>query len=398
MSDTVEPKRSFAAGSGPAAQGQKRALAARPGVALGRIMGIPISLDYSWFLVFALLTWILGSSYYPSEFKNWPPLLYWVTGAATAILLFASVLLHELGHSYIALRFGMTVRSITLFIFGGVAQIGAEPPSAKAEFLIALAGPAVSLGLAAGFWVVQHMLAGIEPLWGMAKYLAYINLALALFNLIPGFPLDGGRVFRALIWAGTKNLRQATLIAANAGRFFGFLFILAGIWRIFSGDIGGGIWVAFIGWFLDNAASAQVHQVVFQGLLAGRAVSQAMSTQCVSVAADTVLQQLVDEHVLGMGRRCLLVSRGADTVGLMTLHRIKEVPKAEWSTTTAADIMIPMREVISVGPSSDLWAALQLMDRDGVNQIPVMSGSEVVGMLSREDIVTYLRTVQELGT
>ncbi|MBE0658587.1 MAG: site-2 protease family protein [Bryobacteraceae bacterium] len=361
-------------------------------------MGIPISLDYSWFLVFALLTWILGSSYYPSEFKNWPPLLYWVTGAATAILLFASVLLHELGHSYIAIRFGMTVRSITLFIFGGVAQIGAEPPSAKAELLIAMAGPAVSLGLAAGLSVVQPLLAGNEPLWGMAKYLAFINLALALFNLIPGFPLDGGRVLRALIWGATKNLRQATLIAANAGRFFGFLFILAGVWRMFAGDIGGGIWIAFIGWFLDNAASAQVHQVAFQGLLAGREVSQAMSRQCVSVAADTLLQQLVDEHVLGIGRRCFLVVRGPETVGLMTLHRIKEVPKAQWSTTTAADVMIPMREVISIGPSADLWAALQLMDRDGVNQLPVMSGSEVAGMLSREDIVTYLRTVQELGT
>lgn len=398
MSYTAESKRSYAAGSGAASQGQKSALAARPGVALGSIMGIPISLDYSWFLVFALLTWILGSSYYPSEFKNWPPLLYWVTGAATAILLFASVLLHELGHSYIAIRFGMTVRSITLFIFGGVAQIGAEPPSAKAELLIAMAGPAVSLGLAAGLSVVQPLLAGNEPLWGMAKYLAFINLALALFNLIPGFPLDGGRVLRALIWGATKNLRQATLIAANAGRFFGFLFILAGVWRMFAGDIGGGIWIAFIGWFLDNAASAQVHQVAFQGLLAGREVSQAMSRQCVSVAADTLLQQLVDEHVLGIGRRCFLVVRGPETVGLMTLHRIKEVPKAQWSTTTAADVMIPMREVISIGPSADLWAALQLMDRDGVNQLPVMSGSEVAGMLSREDIVTYLRTVQELGT
>ena len=236
MSYTVESKRSCAAGSGPATQGTKSALAAPPGVALGSIMGIPISLDYSWFLIFALLTWILGSSYYPAEFKNWPPLLYWVTGAATAILLFASVLLHELGHSYVALRFGMTVRSITLFIFGGVAQIGSEPPSAKAEFQIAMAGPAVSLALAGGFWVVQPALAGVEPLWGMAKYLAFINLALALFNLIPGFPLDGGRVLRAVIWGATKNLRQATLIAANAGRFFGFLFILAGVWRMFAGD------------------------------------------------------------------------------------------------------------------------------------------------------------------
>lgn len=301
------------------AQQRKRHLVARPSIPLGRIMGIPINLDYSWFLIFALLTWMLASSYYPSEFKGWTPLLYWVTGAATALLLFASVLLHELGHSFVALRFKISVRSITLFVFGGVAQIGTELPSARAEFLIAIAGPIVSLALAFMFSVMQPALAAIEPLLGVAKYLAYMNLALVLFNLIPGFPLDGGRVFRAFLWAVTKNMRQATLIAANTGRFFGFLFIFAGVWRMFSGDFGGGLWIAFIGWFLENAASAQVHQVVFQGLLAGHSASQAMSAHCITVPADLTLQQLVDEHVLGTGRRCFLVNRGTDTLGLQIL-------------------------------------------------------------------------------
>jgi hypothetical protein len=264
--------------------------------------------------------------------------------------------------------------------------------------LIAIAGPIVSLALAVMFTVIQPALAAIEPLWGVAKYLAYMNFALALFNLIPGFPLDGGRVLRAFVWAVTKNMRQATLIAANAGRFFGFLFIFAGVWRIFSGDFGGGLWIAFIGWFLDNAASAQAHQVVFQGLLADHWVSQAMSTHCVSVPADLTLQQLVDEHVLGTGRRCFLVTRGSDTVGLMTLHRIKEVPRANWANTTAAQVMLPLQEMKRISPATKLWAALQLMDRDGVNQLPVMTGSQVVGMLSREDVVTYLGTLQELGT
>lgn len=377
---------------------RKRSLVARPSIPLGKIMGIPISLDYSWFLIFGLLTWMLASSYYPSTFKNWPPLVYWATGAATAILLFASVLLHELGHSFVALRFKVSVRSITLFIFGGVAQIGAEPPSARAEFWIAIAGPIASLALALVFFVVQPALAAVEPLWGVAKYLAYMNFALALFNLMPGFPLDGGRVLRAFVWAVTKNMRQATLIAANAGRFFGFLFIFTGVWRIFAGDIGGGLWIAFIGWFLDNAASAQIHQVVFQGLLAGHSVSQAMSTHCVSVPAELTLQQLVDEHVLGAGGRCFLVNHGPDTVGLMTLHRIKEVPRTDWANTTAAQVMLPLAELKRISPATELWAALQLMDRDGVNQLPVMTGSQVAGMLSREDVVTYLRTVQELGT
>ena len=202
-------------------------LMTRHNVPLGRILGIPIGLDYSWFLIFALLTWMLAGSYYPAEFKNWPPLLYWFMGAVTAIMLFVSVLLHELGHSVVALRYKVPVRSITLFIFGGVAQIGAEPPSAIAEFFIAIAGPIVSLVLAVLFSVVQPAVAGIQPFWGLAKYLAYINFALVLFNLIPGYPLDGGRVFRAIVWAVTKNMRRATLIAANVGRFFGFLFIFA---------------------------------------------------------------------------------------------------------------------------------------------------------------------------
>ncbi len=195
----------------------------RHNIPLGRILGIPIGLDYSWFVIFALLTWMLAGSYYPAEFKDWPPMLYWFMGAVTAIMLFVSVLLHELGHSVVALRYKVPVRSITLLLFGGVAQIGAEPPGAFAEFLIAVAGPLVSLVLAIFFYVVEPLVAGIEPLLGLAKYLAYINLALVLFNLIPGYPLDGGRVFRAIVWATTKNMRRATLIAANVGRFFAFL-------------------------------------------------------------------------------------------------------------------------------------------------------------------------------
>jgi Zn-dependent protease len=397
MTGTTDLGSARAEGVGPVGRHRKRTVAARPSVPLGRIMGIPISLDYSWFLIFGLLTWMLASNYYPSEFKNWPPLVYWVTGAATAILLFASVLLHELGHSVVALRFKVPVRSITLFIFGGVAQLGAESPSAKAEFFIAIAGPITSFALAMLFTVIQPAVAAVEPLWGLAKYLAYINFALALFNLIPGFPLDGGRVFRAFIWSVTKNMQQATLIAANAGRFFGFLFIFIGVWRVFTGDFGG-LWIAFIGWFLDNAASAQVQQSVSQGLLANHSVSQAMSTQCVTIPEDLTLQQMVDEHVLGTGRRCFLVSRGEHTVGLMTLHRIKEVPRPDWGHTTAAEVMLPLEELKRISPASKLWDALQLMDRDGVNQLPVMNGSEVVGMLSREDVVTYLRTLQELGT
>jgi len=370
----------------------------RQNIPLGKILGIEIGLDYSWFVIFLLLTWMLAVSYYPSEFKDWSHALCWFMGATTAIMLFASVLLHELGHSVVALQYKVPVRSINLFLFGGVAQIGAEPPSAIADFLIALAGPLVSLVLAGFFCIVQFLVAGSEPLLGLARYLAYINVALVLFNLIPGYPLDGGRVLRAVVWAISGNMRRATLIAANVGRFFAFMLIFAGIWQMFTGNFGGGIWIAFIGWFLDSAASAQVQQVMFRSLLSGHKVSQAMSTHCPVVSADLTIQELIDEHILNSGQRCYLVRRGEDTVGLVTLHRIKGVPRNEWVRTSAAQVMLPLEELKRIDPDAELSVALQEMDRDGVNQLPVTKDQHVIGMLSREDVITFLRTIQELGT
>jgi Zn-dependent protease len=363
---------------------------------LGRIFGIAIALDYSWFLIFALMTWLLATSYYPEEFHDWPPSLCWSMAAVTTIMLFASVLLHELGHSVVALRYKIPVRSITLFVFGGVAQIEAEPPSAAAEFFVAIAGPIVSLILAVSFYVLQPAVAGVEPLAGLAKYLAYLNVSLVAFNLIPGYPLDGGRVFRAIVWALTRNMRRATLVAANAGRFFGFLFIFLGVSRMMAGDLGGGLWIAFIGWFLDNAAAAQIQQVGLQDVLSRHTVAQAMSVQYVVVPVDLPLQQLVDEHILGRGQRCFLVNRGDETVGLTTLHRIKQVPRQRWATTTAEQVMLPREQFKSIAPDTELWSALQLMDRDGVNQLPVIADGRVAGMLSREDVIAYLLTIREL--
>ena len=369
----------------------------RHSIPLGRILGISIGLDYSWFVIFALLTWMLAGSYYPEEFKNWSPLLYWFMGATTAIMLFASVLLHELGHSVIALWYKVPVRSITLFLFGGVAQIEAEPPSAIAEFFIAVAGPLVSLILAILFHTLQLLAGGVEPVLGLAKYLAYINLALVLFNLIPGYPLDGGRVLRAIVWAITGDIRRSTLIAASAGRFFAFMLIFAGVWQMFGGNLGGGLWIAFIGWFLDNAASVQIQQVLFRRLLTGHPVSQAMSAQYAIIPEDLRIQKLVDEQIIATGQRSFLVNRDDKTVGLITLHRIKEVPRGEWANTRTAQIMLPMEQLKCVDPDTELWAALELMDRNGFNQMPVVKAQHVVGMLSREDVITFLRTLLEFG-
>lgn len=369
----------------------------RQAISLGRILGIPIGLDYSWFLIFVLLTWTLAVSYFPAEFKNWPAAQYWIVGAATAIMLFVSVLLHELGHSIVALRYKIPVRSITLFIFGGVAQIGAEPPSAAAEFWIAIAGPVVSFGLAASFGLLQPVFTGVAPLLALAKYLAYINGTLAVFNLIPGFPLDGGRVFRAIVWGITHSLRRATVIAASVGRFIGFLFILLGVWQLLGGNFVNGLWIAFIGWFLESAAAGEAQHQMVHDMLAGHRVSELMTRSYTSVPADTSLQSLVDDHILGAGRRCLMVTQDGKVAGLLTLHGIKEVLQAEWPTTTAAQAMIPADQIKRVGPDTELWPALEEMDRDGVNQLPVTVDGLCVGMLSREDVIDFLRTRRELG-
>ncbi|HTO60570.1 MAG TPA: site-2 protease family protein [Bradyrhizobium sp.] len=367
-------------------------------IPLGRILGIEIGLDYSWFVIFVLLTVMLATSYYPAEFKDWAPAIYWLTGAVTAVIFFLSVLLHELGHSVVALRYNIPVRNITLFMFGGIAQIGAEPPSAIAEFLIAIAGPLVSLALAILFYALQGAVSGIAPLYGVAEYLAYINLALALFNLIPGYPLDGGRVFRAVMWAITGDMGRSTVIAGHVGRFFAMLFIFGGIWQMFHGNLGGGLWIALIGLFLDSAASVQIQQVIFRRLLAGHRVADVMSTNYATIPEDLTLQQLVDGHILGNGQRSFLVKRADSTVGLVTLHRIKEVPRENWATTTAAAIMLPREKLQCVDQGSELWSALQQMDRDGFNQMPVLRDGHVVGVLSRDDVISFLGRLEEFGT
>jgi Zn-dependent protease/CBS domain-containing protein len=367
----------------------------RSAIPLGRIFGIPIGLDYSWFLIFGLLTWSLATSYYPAEFKNWPVAQYWIVGAATTIMLLVSVLLHELGHSVVALRYKIPVRSITLFIFGGVAKIGAEPPSAIAEFWIALAGPATSFALAILFSLLQPLVGALAPVLALAKYLAYINGSLALFNLIPGFPLDGGRVFRAIVWGSTHSLRRATLIAANLGRFIAYLFIFFGVWQMFTGNIGNGLWIAFIGWFLESAAVAQVQQQTIHDLLAGHRVSDAMRRDFTIVNPGSSLEQLINEHILGSGRRNLVVEQDGKVVGLLTLHDVKKILRSDWPTTPASQVMIPAEQMKRIRPDAELVSALDDMDRDGVNQLPVMVDDQIQGVLGRDDVIGLLRTLGE---
>jgi Zn-dependent protease len=364
---------------------------------LGRILGIPVGVDLSWLLIFALLTWLLAAGYYPDQFRTWPVALYWLAGALTAIVFFISVLLHELGHSLVARSYHIPVRKITLYIFGGISQIEDEPHNAREEFWVAIAGPAVSLVLAGFFFALGRIAPGGEFITALSRYLGVINLALGLFNLIPGFPLDGGRVFRAAVWAISKNMRRATLIASNLGRVVAFIFILLGVWQLFTGQLLNGLWIAFIGWFLESAATGQVQQQRIQDLLMGRKVSEAMSRAYTEISAETSLQELVDMHILGSGLRTFIVKQGDKPVGMVTLHRIREVDRNAWPQTSVAQVMIPIGEIKQVSPGTPLWEALGEMDRDGVNQLPVVEDHEIIGMLNRVDVISFIRTLQEVS-
>jgi len=365
---------------------------------LGRLIGIPVSLDYSWFFIFVLLTWMLATSYFPTEFKDWSPVLYWIIGAITSILLFVSVLLHELGHSIVAIKYKIPVREITLLVFGGVSQISGEPRSAMAEFWIAIAGPLVSFFLGALFYLILPFISGIEVIYSIVKYLAYINIILGVFNLIPGFPLDGGRILRAIIWGITHNMRKATIIAGNVGRIIAFLFIYFGIMEIFSGRVADGLWIIFIAWFLESAATAQIQQQQLHSLLALHKVSEAMNRNYAIIEADTNINELMKFHVIGTGRRSAIVVENDKPVGLITLHHVQKIPEEKWETTRVAEIMLPLDQSVQLRSNDDLWTALEKMDFEGVNQLPVFEENQLVGVLSRENLISFLKTFDKLKT
>ena len=366
-------------------------------IPLGKVIGIPIGLDYTWFLIFALLTWSLAVNYFPREFKNWSTAAYWLTGAATSIMLFISVLLHELGHSVVAIRYKISVRRITLFIFGGLAEIDGEPPKASAEFWIAIAGPIVSFLLAGIFYLLKSIFESSTALTAVLEYLAFINLALAVFNLIPGFPLDGGRVLRSIVWAFTKNFKRATTISATVGRFFAFFFIFLGVIYMFSGQVGSGIWIAFIGWFLESAASSQIQQQALHETLRGHTVEEAMTRDFAIVPHDSTLQEVVDNMFLGIGRRTLLVKKDEKIVGLITLHEVKNIPRNKWPDTLVSEVMVPDLQTEKVDLNFPMWEALNKMSKDGVNQLPVTENGEITGIVNRGSILSFLGELQESG-
>jgi Zn-dependent protease/predicted transcriptional regulator len=310
----------------------------------------------------------------------------------TSLLFFASLLAHELSHSLVAQHYGIPVKAITLFIFGGVSQITEEPHDARTEFRIAVAGPLMSLilgGIFLGLW--YFLPASLDIVAVVSFLLGWVNIMLALFNLVPGFPLDGGRVLRSIIWWRTGSLRRATAIASNIGRGIGFLFIFAGVWLAFTSDWSSGIWLSLIGWFLASAAANSYRQMVMQQALEGHVVSEIVSGDCISVAPDLSIERLVNEYILPTGRRFFVVVREGITLGLVTLQEVKSILRDMRSRIVVAQIMKPIDKLKQVTPDEDLSTVLNILTQENLNHVPVMVDGQVVGMVTRENLLNFVK-------
>ncbi len=364
---------------------------------LGRIRGIEIGVHYTWIFIFALLSYSLAVDYFPSLYDNWTTSQYWTISIIASLLLFASVVAHELGHSLVAIARGIPVKNITLFIFGGVASLSQETEDAKTEFQVAIAGPAVSLIIAAISFGLSYLLRDVNSqLEGIFFYLAMANGLLVAFNLIPGFPLDGGRVFRSIVWGITHSMDRATNIAGTVGVVIGYLFIVLGVFVIFSGVLISGIWFVAIGWFLQNAAQQSIQQLRMQETFQDVTIAMLMRANPTTVEPETTLEDLVEHHILGQNTRGVPVVRDGVLQGIITLSDIKSVPRSDWRNFRVLDRMTPRDRLVTVTPESQLSEALQEMSERDIHQIPVVRGEMLVGLLTRNDVIRFIQLHNEV--
>lgn len=389
------------------------------GLRLGRIFGIEIYIDWSWILIFALVVFNLAAGVFPSLHPEWGNVLRWGTAVAAALLFFASVLAHELAHSVVAKARGLPVSRIVLFLFGGVSNIEREPKSPGTEFVMAIVGPLTSLVLGIVFLLLGgarvlfsgeligaplRMLSRLDPISTLFLWLGPVNLALAVFNMVPGFPLDGGRVLRAILWALTKNRSRATQWASYLGQGIAWLMIIVGISMALGVDIPffgtgvvGGLWLAFIGWFLNNAASQSYRQVVLEDMLAGISVASLMRPAAMSVSPDLPLSTLVYDYIMNSEERAFPVVDGECLVGLVSLADVQQIPKEQWDTTPVAKVMTPEDKLTVATPREQASQALNDIAAKDVRQIPVVQEGRLVGMLRRADIMRYLQLQTEMA-
>jgi len=381
------------------------------GFRLGKILGIVIDIDWSWILIFFLVTWNLAFGIFPAFHPQWSLFLNLAMGVIASLLFFGSVLLHELAHSTVAKARGIPVSKITLFLFGGVANIQKEPTSPKTEFLMAVVGPLTSIILGLIFVFLggintalqifgnfETSFSKLSPLSTLLIWLGTINILVALFNLIPGFPLDGGRVLRSIIWFVTKNFQKATFYASITGQSIAWLFIFMGISMIFGvsfpffgSGLLAGVWIAFIGWFLKNAASASFEKVLVEDILKNTKVAVVMRTNIASVPPHISVRSFVYDYILGTDHHAFGVIEGNKLVGIVCLDDARKITSDKWGKVKVKEIMTPFKNLETIRPGQSAADALDKLTERDIGQLPVLEKGEFLGMLNRRDILLWLQ-------
>jgi Zn-dependent protease len=366
---------------------------------LFKLLGFEVRLDLSWIIIAVLVTWSLAQGLFPYLYPKLSTETYWFMGVVGALGLFFSIIFHEFCHSLVARHYGMTMKGITLFIFGGVAEMGEEPPNAKTEFLMALAGPVSSFLIGGVFYLVYQM--GLQGGWGVPvngvmRYLAWINALLAIFNLLPAFPLDGGRILRSILWGVRQDLQWATRVSSGIGAAFGIFLIFLGVLRILQQDFIGGFWWVLIGMFLRSAAQMSYQQLVVRKGLEGEPVRRFMTVNPVTVPPSLTVADLVEDYVYKHHFKMFPVVDHERLVGCVTTRDIKEVPREQWSRETVGRIAENCPAEALIGPETDAVKALGVMNQTGLSRLLVVENDRLVGIITLKDLLAFLALKVEL--
>jgi Zn-dependent protease/CBS domain-containing protein len=365
-------------------------------IQIARVIGIPIYIHFSWLIIFGLIAWTLSTGYFPAQSPDLPASSYWAKGLVASLLFFVSILLHELGHAVVARRQGLRTRSITLFVFGGIAQLEKDPRDGRAEFWMAAAGPAASLALAGLFYTLASLPFLGPSVAAVAKYLAVINLMLALFNLVPAFPMDGGRLLRGALW-GPLGKARATRIASGAGTFFAFLLIFAGVFSLLRGDSLGGLWYILIGWFIKDASLSSYQQVRLDEALRGVTVRDAMLEGVATIPGSGSVAEAASEYFMRTGYGSYPVTRGEAVVGLLCLKDVLQLSAEERAATSVQGAMRPLTDALVTDPDVPLPDAIARMAQAGTARLLVMQGERLVGLLTMQEVIRRLKVREELA-
>jgi Zn-dependent protease/CBS domain-containing protein len=372
----------------------------KSGIPLFKLFGFKVSLDYTWFFLAILVAWTLAAGYFPLHYKGLSVSTYWLMGIVGAIGLFLSIVLHELSHSVVGRHYDLPIAGIKLFIFGGIAEMRDEPPSPKSEFLMAVAGPIMSIALGIVFYALFFI--GLQNEWpvqinGVIGYLGMINFLLAIFNLFPGFPLDGGRILRAILWWWKNDIKWATQVASWFGRAMGFALILLGILIAFTGNIIGALWLVLIGFFIQYIAKMSYQQLIIKQTLSGKPIKTFITNEPISVPGNLTLDELVDQYFYRYYHKLYPVMERDKLIGSISLNEIRQVPKEQWATVKVNEVMQVCSKDNTISADTEVTQALQKMTADGINRIMVVESGSLCGIITLKDLMNVISIKVGLG-